>query len=101
MKSKRAAAENHLWWSRRFLILCCVLQIIYGIISMCFAVVLNTVANTASTAKSMDELWRVGIIAILFGIAYPASRALADSATKTYGERAAEAMRGRLNRAIF
>ncbi len=85
-------------WNRPFLIFSCFLQVLYGVLSMCFAVVLNTLANAAG---GEGNFLRAGILALLFGALYPASRAIADSVTQTYGERAAEAVRSRLNRAVF
>lgn len=90
--------RNCVRWNRPFLILSCSLQTIYGILSMCFAVVLNTLA---SAINGEGDFFRAAILVILFGTLYPASRMLADSMTQTYGERAAEAVRSKLNRAIF
>lgn len=102
MKQKNNEKQStDLHWNRRFLVLCCALEIVYGVISMCFAVVLNLVATTAGAAEGIGELLSAGAIAILFGILYPVSRGIADSVTQAYGERAAQALRGRLNRAIF
>lgn len=84
-------------WNRPYLVMCCGLQALYGVLSMCFAVVLNTLASAAGGTGSLAI---AGALAITFGIAYPASRALADSVTQSYGERASESLRGRLNRAI-
>lgn len=93
-----ANKQNNMRWNRPFLFLSCSLQIIYGILSMCFAVVLNMLANAAG---GDGDFARAGILAILFAALYPASRVLADSVTQTYGERAAEAIRSKLNRAVF
>lgn len=95
------AQYPYLNWKKGYLAFCCILQIIYGIISMFFAVVLNLVANTASRAKSFEELIPTAVISLLFALLYPAGRAAADSVTQAYAERAAEAMRSKLNRAIL
>lgn len=100
MEEKKNGSAK-LCWNRRFLVLCCILQIAYGVISMCFAVIINLVANTAGSAKNVRELVAAGLFAILFALLYPLSRALADGATQAYGERAAQAMRSKLNRAFF
>ena len=89
--------KNLTGWNEPYLALCCALQALYGVLSMCFAVVLNTLASAASGTGSLVS---AGVLAVTFGIVYPASRALADSVTQSYGERAAEAVRGRLDRAI-
>lgn len=93
--------KDNLSWNRKYMVLCCLLEIMFGIISMYFAVVLNTVATTASAAENIGELVLAGLLALLFGVAYPVSRAIADGATQAYSERAAEAVRGRINRSIF
>lgn len=100
-KTKRKRQAETIHWNRPFWALCCLLQVIYGVLAMCFAVVLNTVATTASTAADVGELVTLGVGALLFGVVYPASRALADSTTAAYAEKASQAVRGRLNRAIF
>ena len=84
-----------------YLALCCLLQGGYGLVSMWFAVVLNDVATAAGEAGSFDRLLRVGLGALAWGIAYPVTRAVADSVTQAYGEWAAGRLRERLNRAIL
>ena len=91
----------YLQWNIKYLILCCGLEIIYGCVSMYFAVVLNTVAVAASKAENIGGLLYASVQVLLFGILYPASRALADSVTQAYSEGAAGAVRSRINRAIF
>lgn len=97
-KTKRC---DTLRWNPRFLVLCCILQFAYGLLSMGFALIINLVANTAASAESVRELLSVGLIAVLFALLYPFSRLLADDAMQTYGERAAQSVRSRLNRSIF
>lgn len=84
-----------------FFILVCVVQGIYGAISMCAAVQLNAVANSVGTAATTAELLRVGLPAIGFAVVYGGSQALADSVTLIYAERAGERLRSHLNRAVF
>lgn len=60
-------------WNRSFLLFSCFLQALYGVLSMCFAVVLNTLANAAG---GKGDFRSAGILALLFGTLYPASRAL-------------------------
>lgn len=91
----------HLQWNRRFLIICCALEIAYGIISMLFAVALNEAVNIIGSAERFEELLLAGMLTILSGVMYPASRAVAEGATLVYGERASEAVRNKLNKAIF
>lgn len=88
-------------WNRSFFIMACVVQGFYGAISMCAAVQLNAVANSVGTAATTVELLRVGLPAIGFAVVYGGSRALADSVTQIYAERAGESLRSHLNRAVF
>lgn len=88
-------------WNRFFFITACLAQGLYGAISMCAAVLLNAVANSVGTAATTGELLRVGIPAIGFAVIYGGSRAVSDSVTQIYAERAGENLRSRLNRSIF
>ncbi len=87
--------------NRSFFILNCLAQAVYGIVSMCAAVLLNEVATSATTAATTAQLLRVGIPAICFSAVYAGCRALADGLTQLYAEREAADLRSRLNRAIF
>lgn len=98
---KQSNRNDSLRWNPRFLVLCCILQFTYGLLSMGFALIINLVANTAASAENVSELLSVGLIAVLFALLYPFSRLLADGTMQTYAERAAQTVRCRLNRSIF
>lgn len=87
--------------NRMFLILTCILEAVYGVVSMGAAVLLNAVATTIGTAVTVRELLLVGVPAVAFGLVYAGSRALADSVIQRYAERIAQTRRSRLNQAIF
>ena len=93
--------REKIFWNRPFFLLTCGLQILYGIVSMCAAVMINAVATRVSTAGTTGELLRVGLPALAFSAVYAGSRALADSVLQVYAERAGENLRGRLNRVVF
>lgn len=93
--------RKNIVWNPSFFLLACLAQGIYGIVSMCAAVLLNAVANSVGTASSTGELLRVGLPAIGFAVIYGGSRALSNGFTHIYSERAGENLRSRLNRAIF
>lgn len=93
--------QQKIFWNRPFFLLTCALQVFYGVISMYTAVLLNVVATSVSTAGTTGELLRVGLPVIGFSFVNAGSRALADSVTQVYADRAGEWLRSRLNRVIF
>lgn len=93
--------KKDIYWNRPLFALACFMQGLYGVISMCAAVLLNAVANSVSTADTVEELLRVGIPVIGFSVVFAGSRAIADSVNQICAERAAEGMRSRINRAVF
>lgn len=93
--------KQSIFWNRSFFLVTCLVQVFYGVLSMCAAVMINTVAVSVTTAGTVEELLRVGIPTLCFSAVYAGGRALADCVTLLYAERAGEDLRGRLNRAIF
>lgn len=84
-----------------FLILTCAIQVLYGVISMYAAVLINAVANTVSVTTSLAQLLRVGVPAIGFAVVYAGFRALSSGMTQLYAERVSQTLRSRLNRVVF
>lgn len=87
--------------NRRFLVLTCALEALYGVISMFAAVLLNHLATSVGNIRTVGELLRAGLPVVFFAVVYGGSRAVADSVTQLYADRAAQADRRALSRAIF
>lgn len=86
---------------KNFLIVACVVEAVYGIISMFAAVLLNNLATSVGSIGTVRELLWVGLPVIFFAVAYGGSRAVADSLTQMYADRAAQADRRTLCQAIL
>lgn len=87
--------------SRTLLILACGLEALYGAVSMYAAVLLNNLAIAVGGIGTVEELLRVGLPVILFAVVYAGSRLAADGVTQLYADRAAQADRRALSRAVF
>lgn len=86
---------------KKILMAACAAETAYGIISMYAAVLLNNLAISIGSISAVGELLQVGLPVIFFGVVYGGSRAAADSLTHLYADRAAQADRLALSRAVF
>lgn len=86
---------------KKLLTAACAAETAYGIVSMYAAVLLNNLATSIGNIGTVGELLRVGLPVIFFAVVYGGCRAVADSLTQLYADRAAQADRLALSRAIF
>lgn len=86
---------------KKLLIAACAAETAYGIVSMCAVVLLNDLATSIGHIGAVSELLRVGLPVIFFAVVYGGCRAAADSLTQLYADRAAQADRLAVSRAVF
>lgn len=86
---------------KKLWIVACAAETAYGIVSMYAAVLLNNLATSIGRIGTVGALLRVGLPVIFFAVAYGGCRAIADSLTQLYADRAAQEDRLALSRAVF
>ena len=85
----------------RALALVCALEAVYGVISMFAAVLLNNLATSVGSIRTVGELLAAGLPVILFALVYGGGRALAEGMTQRYADRAAQRLRRALDRSVM
>lgn len=86
---------------KKLLLIACAAETAYGVVSMYAAVLLNNLATSIGSIRAVGDLLRIGLPVIFFGVVYGGSRAVADSLAHLYADRAAQADRLALSRAVF